>query len=210
MKIFAFIFAVLLTINGFSQSMYASLGEGSSQNRIKIYLKPDQTQAKCVFSTLQFNIALPATISPIPTVSIVSSVFPGVVWKVDSGYIEGGYINFNIYTGNVGYALPITANVEFVAMEVTFENGPAGLHSNAAHLVTLPDGGKMGNSLALYYCTGSMSSDGSNLYYARDANVIISNAFSYRGMNNHQGSAIGTTPSFARFAPSIALGEHLR
>lgn len=205
MKKYILLIAALFILSfGYSQ-IQASFGGGDAPGRIKIYLKPGVTMASCVFSTLQFNAALPQGIA-FPSnliMTVVSSAFPFAAsnWIVDPPYLEGGYINFNIHTAQSGYTLPITANVEFEAIQVKFtSNLLNGNYPNAAHLVCLPDGGIQGAGNALFYCTGSVFSDGSNLYYARDANVTVSNGTSYRTNN-----PLNVT-SFARYGPALYLG----
>ena len=213
MKKYLLLLAVIsIARAGFSQTMFASIGAGNAANSIRIYLKPDATQASCVFSTLQFNVAIPSGTVPIPSLTVDSSAFAGVSWVVGAPYTEGSYINYNIYTGAAGFTLPITANVEFIAMRVSFHNGSAVPLPNRANLVCLPDGGVTGASNALFYCTGTMNSNGSNLFYARDVNVTVANGFSYSpvpfgqpGSPGTPGSPLGTFTSFARYGPAVAL-----
>ena len=191
-------FSVVVFETGFGQNIKASISTGSMANRITIWLKPDVTQSPAIFSTLQFNVAIPVGIAPVPTMTVISSAFPGVTWIVDPGYIEGGFINYNIYTASSGYTVNLlTANTEFQAMELAFSGGIVSTYSNTAHLVCLANGGlTTGN--ALFYCTGSIFSNGQSLFYARDANVQFSNADSYL-LSGTQVDP-GTQTSFAKFA----------
>ena len=172
----------------FSQTVQASLGAGSAPNRVRIYLKPTVT-ANAVFSTLQFNVALPLAITPRPSLTVVSSAFAGVNWIVSASYLESGYINYNILTGSSGYSLAVTANTEFQAMEVQF-GPPAGCstpatcgngnYGSTTLLLCIADGGTGGTGAgnALFYCTGTLNSSGSSLYYPRSG-VTVNNTTSY-------------------------------
>jgi hypothetical protein len=191
--------------------MQASIGTADNPSNLRIYLRPNVTQTPALFSTLQFNVALPASITPIPTLTVVSTGFPTVPagsWVVEAPYIENGFIHYNILTASAGYNLNISSGVEFIAMEVSFTGGPLGTFANTAHLVTLPDGGTGGSgaSNALFLCTGTINSNGQNLYYSRDASVVIANGDSYK--NLPPGDPLrpaGTFTSFARLVSGITL-----
>ena len=198
MKKYLFLLSVIFYSSfGFSQTMKASLGAGSTSNKVKIFLTCDQTVASCLFSTLQFNLALPLSAgTATPTITVISSAFTGTSWGVTAPYREGGYINYNITTGQ-SPSLPVSGNIEFQAMEVQFGGG-VGTYGNTVSLVCLADGGNVTNG-ALFYCTGSANSNGSALYYAR-TNTTISNGFSYNPVRpGAPNSPLGTTTSFAQF-----------
>ena len=193
------LFFVMLQ-NSYSQTVQASIGLGSSPNSIRIYLLPTITDASAVFSTLQFNVSIPNTISPAPTLSLVSQPFSGVTWIIDPPYDEDGFWNYNIYNGAAGYTLGVTAAVEFVAMELAFNGGPPGNFANSAHLTNLGIGGNV-SSLAYFFCSGELNSASGNLFYDRDGagpDVVVQNNDSY----NVAGLA---GLSYARFSPPITL-----
>jgi hypothetical protein len=73
-KFYLIILSFLILKAGFSQNVVGSIGAGISTNNIKIYLKPDITTT-AVFSTLQFTVGLPSSITPIPTLTVVSTAF---------------------------------------------------------------------------------------------------------------------------------------
>ena len=219
-KIIVILITLFTFTAGYAQTdlMQASIGAGDSLGRIKIYLKPSNTVlTSASFSTLQFNIALPAAIAPgpnFPVLTVKSSPFAGVTWIVSDVYLENGYVNYNILTAQSAFTLPVTNNVEFEAMQVEFSPGLSGIYNtftNAAHLVCQPDGGSggLGVGNALFYCTGTFSSNGANLYYARDGQVTVSNGSSYTPIG--PGSRLGGGPnplsvlSFARFAGGIFI-----
>lgn len=122
-KIFFTIISVLALETGFGQTMQASIGAGGSANNIKVYLRADVTQPAAVISTLQFNVGIPSSVTPVPTLALISNSIAGVTWIIDPPYIENGYLNYNIYNAQAGYNLNVTNNVEFEAMELSFTGG---------------------------------------------------------------------------------------
>ena len=207
-----YLLSILASISFFygqSQTIRASIGSGTTLNDIKIYLKPDITNPSVAISSLNFNVALPSSITPIPTLTVQNNSIAGVSWVIDAPYIENGYIHYNIGNAQSGYTLNCNANVEFEALELRFGGGPVGTFTNTAHLVTLPDGGG-GNNLALFYCTsaigGLLNSNGQSLYYARDANVVIANGDSYTPQQvPGQHTPLGTFTSYARLTTGIVI-----
>jgi len=199
-KIFSLIaLGIAFSAASFAQTVRASIGEGSQNNRIKIFLKTDVTQTSTI-STLQFNVGVDATgITTAPNLAVTSNGL-GIAnngWTVGAPYLEGGYWNYNIYTSTSPLSANFTANTDFEAMEVEFSNGvPA---TGRVGLVTLPDGGSS-TFAALFYCTGTVNSNGlSDLYYSRTG-VTVDNQNSY----DPSGSTSGTGTSVASI-PSVVL-----
>ena len=192
MKKYILLLVLIVTASVSFSQIQASLGAGSAQNRLKIYLKPLVTNLNALVSTLNFNIALPQSITPIPSLVWVngSGAFATAnSWTVSTPYIESGYINYNITPTAPSFSgVSFTANQEILALEVQFgqPTGCSGLgcgngnYGNTALLLTIADGGTGGTGagLALFYCTGSLNSNGSSLYYARTG-VTVNNTTSY-------------------------------
>ena len=188
-KIISILSFLALFINANSQTMQASIGPGTMLNRIKLYLKPDVTQSPSTISTLQFNVGITeaSTTTP-PTLTVVSHSFGSATWTVGASFKEGGYWNYNIYTSSSPLSPTLSMNTEFEAMELQFANGTPTMGTVA--LVTLPDGGS--NTLSLFLCTGSISSNGiNNLYYARSG-VTVDNQNSYDPNLIQPGTSIST------------------
>lgn len=190
--------------SGFAQGMKASIGAGATQREIRVYLMPDATQTATI-STLQFNVAIPTSINPAPTLSLVTNNIAGVTWIIDAPFAENGFWHYNIYNAQAGYSLPCTAATEIFAMELRFVGGPDGVYANTAHLVTLPDGGA--NGATAFICTGTINASGQDLYYARNADVVIANGDSYfpQQAGIRLSGPLGTFTSFARLVPGILL-----
>ncbi|MDQ6889427.1 MAG: T9SS type A sorting domain-containing protein [Bacteroidota bacterium] len=179
MKKITLLLAVAIYISNwsFGQLVQATIAPGSTSTSVKIFLQADVTQTPASFSTLQFNIGIPASTSPIPIATVISTAFTGVTWIVGAPYSEGGYINYNIYTASSPLTINIVMNTPFEAMEVQFSGGPS--TSQSVALVTLPDGGVTPPSFAIFYATGTVNSDGhSNLYYP-GTSAVVDNKFSY-------------------------------
>ena len=176
-KIFAIILVSFLYVQSFGQLIQASVGLGSLPNRIKIYLKANATQTPSSLATLQFNVGVSAAITTPPNLALISNSIPGAVWQITQPpYKEGGYWNYNIFTTSSPLTPNFTSGVELEAMELEFTNGIPNLGD--VGLVTVPDGGT-NTGYAIFYCTGSLSSDGQgNLYYPRTG-VTLDNQISY-------------------------------
>jgi hypothetical protein len=114
-------------------------------------------------------------------------------WQVEE-ITEGGYYNYNILTAVSPIQFNTTAGTEIEALEIQLSGGAA--TANDVRLVTLPDGGSNANTLFL--STGTLVSDGSDLYYTRSG-VTVNNQFSY----DETLVTSGTATSFAAF--SVAL-----
>ncbi len=202
-KIFIPILVLFICSNAFGQTIRASIGAGTQNNRAIVYVKPDVTQVASNISTLQFNVAVDATgLVNAPTLNVVS-VGAGfgapANWLHDiPPYLEGGYWNYNLFTNLSPLTPALTANTEIPALEVEFTNGSPNMAKVA--LTTLPDGGSF-PSYALFYCTGTVNSNGlSDLYYARTG-TTVDNQNSY----DPTGGTAGTATSTAIITSSLTI-----
>lgn len=173
---FSLLFFLSGIINSQAQVMQASLGAGSSVSRIKIYVRPSAAVNGNI-STFQFNIAIPASISPVPSLTFVRPPSFGASWQIDDSYLENGFRHYQVNSA-LGGNLVLGANTEFEVMELEFSGGPT--NPSDVSLYTLPGGGNSGN--ALFLCTGAANSVEGQLYYARP-NVVVVNNDSYTGVN---------------------------
>jgi hypothetical protein len=174
--LFTSVLVLLLSINGSSQTMQASIGTGSAANRVILYMRPSVALNNAQISTLQFTVAINASITPAPTVSIVGTPAFSIPWTIDPSYVEAGY---RIYDFTTAASPQITINpaVETQVMEIEFSGGPA--TANDVVLLTLPEGGTTtGNTL--FFCSGAASSIEGQLYYTRPGTTVINNN-SYTG-----------------------------
>jgi hypothetical protein len=182
-----------------AQTVRAALGPGSTANRVAIYLKSNATVTSLDnISTLQFNIGVPdASPTPnLPTITLSNVVgAPPASWTVDPVIVEGGFKQFNITTIIAPISQPFTANTEFIAMELDF-GAPVPVD---IALITLPDAGA--NFQCLFYCTGTPTSDGADLYYSRSTTDTVVNGFSY----DVNGVSAGTDVSVNYLNKSVLL-----
>jgi Secretion system C-terminal sorting domain len=204
--------ALIYLAQGNAQTVQASIGAGSVANSVRVYIRPDVTNPAVSVSTMQFNIAIPASAAPVPTLSVTTNNIAGVTWIVETPYTEGGYIHYNIYNNQSSYTINCSSGIDIQVMEVTFLGGNNAPVANTAHLVTLPDGGLLGPfpGTALFYFTsavgGVLNSNGQSLYYARDGNVVFANGDTYRPVPPGGIVQRGTFTSFARLTTPVALG----
>jgi Secretion system C-terminal sorting domain len=175
-KISTIVLFTFICFQSLGQLIQASIGYGTQPNRIKIYLKTNITVA-ATLSTLQFNVGVSDVVTTPPTLTIISTSIAGAVWSQNPTASEGGYYNYNIFAANSPLSQNFTAGVEVEVLELEFNNGVPTL--GTVGLVTLADGGTSNSGLNVFYCTGSVNSDGvSNLYYPR-VNVTLDNQISY-------------------------------
>lgn len=204
-KIYIFLLSFLLiSLNSiFAQTgtIQASIGPGSTPTRVKVYMRaltrPVPKATPDTISTLDFNVGFAASdYTTPPAVTVVSNVF-GITWGVEAPLLEGGFWNYHIFK-SVDIVFTFPDNVETQVMELELSGGaPATITSPLnVCLVTLTDGGS--TQAAVFYCTGTINSNGSNLYYSRpsDGGYISSaiNGFSYRPLGVN--STLGTDPSY--------------
>lgn len=197
-KIFTLILVSFIYAQSFGQLIQASVGIGSQPNRIKIYLKADQTQTPSSLATLQFNIGVTDSLTTPPNLALVSNSIAGAIWQITQPpYKEGGFWNYNIFTTSSPLTPSFVANTELQAMELEFTNGIPNFGN--VGLVTLANAGTIG--FAVFYCTGSLSSDGNNnLYYTRPG-VTVVNQDSY----NQPSFAVPGTGTSTALITSIVL-----
>lgn len=166
---------LFLSLHGLGQIMQASIGIGSSQSRIKIYIKP-VTAVNGFINTFEFDVAISAGTTPIPTLSIIGTPAFGITWFADASFVEGGYRHYH-FINLTNPSISIGAGVETQIMELQF-SGSFNVSNNVS-LVTLPGGGV--NSMAWYIFSGTAGASVSGqLYYARSGTTVINN-MSYLG-----------------------------
>jgi hypothetical protein len=179
MKCFINVVILLITsLNGFCQVMQASIGPGSSATRVIVYIRP-ASAVNGTISTLQFSVAIDASVVPAPVVSIVGTPAFGVTWNIDPSYLEAGHRIYN-FTTAASPSVSIGAGAETPVMEIEFAGGL--LCANNVSLLTLPAGGvTTGNTL--FFCSGAATSVEGQLYYTR-AGTTVANNNSYTGSLN--------------------------
>ncbi len=178
--------------------MQAGIGQGSTPNKVKIYIRPD-APVNGQIATLNLNVCVPSNVSPAPVLSIFNNPYPGATFQINFTYSESGYRHYNI-ANLTPFMVNITANTETEILELNLTNGTT--NTTTVSLVTLPDGG-VTTPFALFYCTGAAVSNGSALYYTR-AGTTVNNQFSYTSDPNF-GSPPGTSISTAVLNSLVSL-----
>lgn len=175
--IFSVFLAFVISVSSFGQStLQASIGIGTNSSRVKIYVRPVTTVTNGGVATFQFNLAIPTSTSPVPTLSIIGTPAFGSGWQIDPSYIEDGYRHYNINSA-AGGVMTLGAGVELEVMELEFSGGFT--VNNSTYLMTQPAGGALtGNGL--FYSFGDAQSVEGQLYYNRGG-VTIQNNPSYTG-----------------------------
>jgi hypothetical protein len=169
---------LVAAVYSFGQTMQASIGAGSSSTRVILYVKPTAA-VNGTISTLQFSVAINASITPVPSVAIIGTPAFGVTWNIDAPYTEGGYQIYD-FTTAASPAIVIASGVETPVMEIEFSGGPVAAAN--VMLLTLPAGGATtGNTL--FFCSGAATSVEGQLYYARPGTTVVNNN-SYTGALN--------------------------
>lgn len=192
-KIFIIVFfAVAVFVDVNAQTMQASLGPGSTSTRVKIYVRPTAPGlAGGNISTFQFNLAIPTTVVPAPTLSFVGAPVFGAGWVITPSYIEDGMRHYEIVSA-IGGPLVLGSNVELEVMELEFTGGPGSFSSTGVALYTLPGGGVLTGN-ALFLCTGAANSVEGQLYYNRGG-VVVVNENSYTGVLPSSATLSGVLP----------------
>lgn len=182
------LFFLFAAITGFGQTMQASIGAGSSPSRVIVYIKPTSA-VNGFISTFQFDVAILASISPVPTVSIVGTPAFGINWYLEPPFVEDGYRHYE-FISQSNPSITIASGVETQAIELEFFGGP--ITANNVYLLTLGNyGGITGNSL--FYFTGSATSVEGQLYYARSGTTVLNNN-SYSLAANSYATISGVLP----------------
>jgi hypothetical protein len=181
------VFCALTTcFNGYAQIIEASIGPGTTSNRIKIYVRPTLALAAGNISTFQFDVAINASIAPIPNLNFVGVPAFGSGWVIQPSYVEDGFRHFEVVSA-LGGPLTLGTGIELEVMQLEFSGGP--VTSNDVSLYTLPLGGATGN--ALFLCTGAANSIEGQLYYNRGGVTVINN-LSYTGTLPSSATLSGT------------------
>src|SRR5882757_7672166 len=112
---------LLAAISGFGQTMQASIGIGSAANRVIIYIKPT-TAVSGTISTIQFDVAIDASVAPVPSIAIVGTPAFGITWNIDASYVEGAFRHYQ-FTTATSPNVTIASGAETAVMELQFNGG---------------------------------------------------------------------------------------
>jgi hypothetical protein len=140
-----------LVLTGFSQQtgnyISATLKPGSKANSVYIVIKSNTTITGAKFSSLQFELGIPTTVTPKPGFTI-TSMDPLISYATDgavetqNGVTYYGY-GFSGDGGQGGSGTTYTAGIEYTMAEVFFTGNPAA--ASQVRLMQLPNGGTTHN-----------------------------------------------------------------
>lgn len=199
--------ALLGIIAGNAQTIRASLQPGSNSSSVRIYVQLSAAVPQTNISTIQFNLALPESVTPAPTLSWTPNpaVMPSsAVWELDRN-VDQGYINYPI----IMITSPIIINTfnttdPILIGEATFNGGPVGNHE--VRLLTLPGGGTIENLEVnnLFFVSGTPESVGTNLYFTMPGVTVFQEGDAYFG-NGIAWAALGNISLPVKFLSFYAV-----
>lgn len=142
---------VLLTLTGFSQQtgsyISATIKPGSKANSVYLVIKSNTTITGAKFSSLQFELGIPTTITPKAGFTI-TSMDPLISYATDAGTETQDGVTYYGYGfsgdgGQGGSGTTYTAGVEYTMAEVFFSGNPSA--TSQVRLMQLPNGGTTHN-----------------------------------------------------------------
>jgi len=142
----------LLVLTGYSQQtgnyISATIKPGSKTNSVYIVIKSNTTITGAKFSSLQFELGIPTTISPKPGFT-VTSIDNLISYATDAGIETQDGVTYYGYGfsgdgGQGGSGTTYTAGMEYTMAEVFFTGNPSA--TSAVRLMQLPNGGTTHNA----------------------------------------------------------------
>lgn len=122
----------------------ATIAQGSQANSVFVQIRSNTTLTGAKFSSFEFAIGIPSSVSPLPTATIVETNFFISYTPVVSTETQGG-VSYQVYgflgdgAQSGGAAKTYTAGVTYTVAEVFFSGGPA--IPQDIRLMQLPSGG---------------------------------------------------------------------
>jgi len=158
---------------GVAQSTQATLKTGSAGNTAIVAIKPASAINGAKISTVNFAIAIPASVIPRPTVSIINNFNTNLTYNIDviagTQNIEAAtpyYIYDFAADGNVSAGAALvnyTSGVDNNLVEIAFGGGP--LATSTVKIVSLPNGGNSFNSSFYIANLGVDLTNYTSMYY---------------------------------------------
>lgn len=137
---------------------------GSTNSSVYVTIKSNTTLTNSQFSTFQFALAIPASVTPAPTASITSADPALTYAPVQVSLETQSSTVFTVYSfsgdgAQTGSGITYTAGVEYNIAEVFFSGGPSNALSNL-RIVQIPNGGL---------------ANGNDNFYAEDRGFDVTN-----------------------------------
>lgn len=203
MKNIITIVLLLFACVSFGQPKFqATIKKGNSPNTVIIAMKPDIEFNNRFITTLVVAVAVPATVTPKPTVTIktnfitpISYVFQDVPGTENIDGVEHYVYNF---LGDGGFAAGQERNYivgDNNVFELEFLGGPPNVTSEVK-IVNLPDGGKTLNSFWNIFSTGVDITNEAAMFYGGNP---VNDPLGYSGLSYTQVSDILLPVDFKSF-----------
>ncbi len=162
------ILSLCFAFNAISQTsgnfVSATVKPGSTSSSVYVAITSNTTLTNSEFSTFQFALAIPASVTPISTAS-VTSANPAITYapvQVSSETQNSTLFNVYSFSGDgaqTGTGITYTAGVEYNLAEVFFSGGPSNALANL-RIVQIPNGG---------------IANGNDNFYAEDRGFDVTN-----------------------------------
>jgi hypothetical protein len=174
-------------LSGFSQTgnyVSATLKPGSASNSVYITFKSNTTLTLAKFSSFQFELGIPDSITPKPGFTI-TSLDPLVNYATDGAIETQGGITYYGYgfSGDGAQSGPGTTfdqNVEYNYAEVFFTGAPPDITSKV-RLMQLPDGGVTRNVNFYVANKGADVTNKPAQFYSSDPTSVSNDGAGYSG-----------------------------
>ena len=168
-----------------SQTFQATVKPGSLANSVIVAVMPSVTVNNAKITTFYFAIAVPATVSPKPSVSILTNFNAALSYTIETPASElvGGTLHY-IYNflsdGSVaaGTERNYIAGADNNLIEVSFADGPQPPAVSTIRLVSLANGGTTANTYFNIYNLGTDVTNTTAMFYG---GVPVNSGSGYTG-----------------------------
>ena len=197
--------AVLTTSKQYAQTIQATIKAGGFPNSVIVAIKPSvaitasATSGK--ISTFYFTVAVPATVTPKPTVTIVNNFNTNIAYTPESPaateIINGvahyvyNFLGDGSQTAGVERDYPVQDNN---MVELGFNGGP--LTTSTVRLVSIADGGTTSNSFFNIYDAGNDRTNVTAMFYG---GTPVNSPAGYNGTSFTSLANVGLPVKFLSF-----------
>ena len=195
---------LLLTLSvgsSYSQTVQGTVKAGSVGNSVIFAIKPSANMTNSKISTLYFSLAVPASVTPRPTVAIKTNFNTAIGYNlqtVPAQMINGSMYYIYDFLGDgaqtAGLERNYTAGVDNNMVEVAFTGGPQG--TSPVLLVSLPDGGVSQNTYFNIFNLGNDVTNQTAMFYG---GTPVNSIAGYSGLSFTNIAGISLPTKFLSF-----------